>query len=149
MNALFGGPRGSLAGLRTRIWAPRYSAIAIPRQFLGFDAACYKFALLCRRRIIVRKAVAAIAASRKAGQQATSPVTMSGAQCCQKMRDAGSDVVMARAAITTSRERLKRVQEVDEIGLLLVGEADREPLIVEVHDVEQRGGPAVVEKGRA
>jgi hypothetical protein len=56
---------------------------------------------------------------------------------------------MAGTAITTSRERLNSVQEVDEISLLLVGEAEREPLIVEVHDVEQRGGRAVREGGRA
>jgi len=34
---------------------------------------------------------------------------------------------------------LQRLEEIDQIGFLLVGEADAEALVIEVHDVQQRG----------
>src|SRR4029077_19877755 len=43
----------------------------------------------------------------------------------------------------------KSVQKGEEIGLLLRGKADTEALVVELDDVAQRGGRAVVEIGRA
>src|SRR5262245_25467576 len=56
----------------------------------------------------------------------------------------------ARPAITVSiRAVLQRVQEVDEVRLLLVGEADGEALVVEVDHVQQGLGRAVMEVRRA
>lgn len=43
----------------------------------------------------------------------------------------------------------KRLEEVDEVFLLLVGEADAETQIVEVHHVLQPCSRAIVEVGRA
>src|SRR5215475_1891960 len=44
---------------------------------------------------------------------------------------------------------LQRVQEIDEVRLLLDGEADGEALVVEVHHVRQGLGRTVVEVRRA
>ena len=43
----------------------------------------------------------------------------------------------------------KRIEEVDEVVLLLVGEADAEALIIEVHHVLQPCSRAIVEVGSA
>ena len=43
----------------------------------------------------------------------------------------------------------ERIQEIDEIGFLLVSEADRETLVIEVDDVPQGGGRTIVEVRRA
>ena len=43
----------------------------------------------------------------------------------------------------------ERIQEIDEIGFLLVSKADRETLVIEVDDVPQGGGRTIVEIRRA
>jgi hypothetical protein len=54
-------------------------------------------------------------------------------------------------APSTQRRQMgsKRAQKGNEIGLLLVGEPNLEPLIIELHHILQRGSGAVVEVGRA
>jgi hypothetical protein len=47
------------------------------------------------------------------------------------------------------RFRSECVQEVYEIGFLLVREANCEPLVIEVDHVAQAGGRSIVEIGRA
>src|SRR5512140_1340848 len=64
-----------------------------------------------------------------------------------KMRTAASPSRRARPEVA-GEERLQRAEEGDQVGLLLLGEADAEPRVVEVDDLAEVRGRAVVEVRR-
>ncbi len=60
-----------------------------------------------------------------------------------------SAITLAEASLFCAAVLSKGAQEVDEVLFLLIGQADAEALVVEVHDIEQRRRRPIAEIRRA